>query len=86
MLAVRGEALLLGDDVEELLDIAVEIIDLLRGDEAVDLHGAVVADIELPAAAGSLDGAGGLADGVDTAKSSEPVVCGYSLVANEPNV
>jgi hypothetical protein len=71
----RGRvALVLGEVVEEELDVGVEV-ELprsVRGDEAEDLHVAVGADEQVPAVTGNGDGCDLCANGPDTADAGEP--------------
>jgi hypothetical protein len=71
----RGRvALVLGEVVEEELDVGVEV-ELPRsigGDEAEDLHVAVGADEQVPAVTGNVDGRDLCANGPDAADAGEP--------------
>jgi hypothetical protein len=71
----RGRvALVLGEVVEEELDVGVEV-ELPRsigGDEAEDFHVAVGADEQVPAVTGNVDGCDLGANGPDTADAGEP--------------
>lgn len=73
ILLAGGVVLAVGKVVEELLDIRVEAVDRVGGDEAEDLHASVHAHPELPAA--TLNGDGGLlrSNRLDVTISGEPV-------------
>ena len=66
-------SLVVGEELPELLDISAELSGgRVAGDKGVGVHGAVEAIPEVPVHAVDVDGAGGLADGLDAAKLSEP--------------
>lgn len=61
-----------GEVVVELLDIRVEVVDGVGGDEAEDLHAAVHANPELPSPALDVDVALARTNGLNSAVTSEP--------------
>jgi hypothetical protein len=62
----------IGEVVVELLDIRVEVVDRVRGDEAEDLHAAVHANPELPSPAFDVDVALARSNRLNSAVTSEP--------------
>ena len=71
---MRREAVVLGDVVEEVLDIAVKVFDGLGGDKAVDVHVAVEAVMEIPGSAADVDSSDLVADGPDFANLAKPLI------------
>lgn len=74
ILVTGGVALVGSKVVEEGVDIEVDLVNIRRGNEAVDVHGTVVAVPELPVTASDVDRSGGLANGVDVTLSGEPAI------------
>lgn len=73
VLSAGRVALGVGKVVPELLDIGVEVVDGGRSDEAVDAHVAVHATPELPGASLDISIADLGTNGLNTAKTAEPV-------------
>lgn len=72
ILLADREALGIGEVVVELLDVRVEVVDRVGGDEAEDLHAAVHANPEFPSLAFDVDIALARTNGLNSAVSSEP--------------
>ena len=77
MLRASWEAVVLGQMIEEELDIRFDLVQGLRRDEAVHVHVAVVAIVQLPAVAANVDEADGLANGVDVSELGKPVLVSF---------
>ena len=74
VLVVDGISLVLGKVIEEHLQVGVEaeLPRAVRGNEAVHLHGAVGADVQIPAVTSKVNGGDFVTDGVDTSNTGKP--------------
>lgn len=74
VLAVDRVTLVLGEVVEEYLQVSVEgeLPRAVRGDEAVHLHRAVRANVQVPGVTSKVNSGDLVTDGVDTSNTGEP--------------